>query len=144
MNVSWSRAVLFVELLFIAAPITMLLILGSSVYLPLAIRYPDLPSSAFSLLLLVNWLAVISGWALALSFLRGGAAGLRSCASWCWVLAALGAAIGLFALVSNHAPPSEEYSPMWQFRQDAGSLSLGLALVLPLCHLAFERRRIGA
>ena len=140
MDVSSSRVTLLADLLFIAAPLSLLLLLGMGVFIPSAISHADLLQRVFALLLVVDFCAVVSGWMLAVSFPRD----LRRCSWWWWVLAGSGGVVALAALIAKYAPASEAHSPVGVFRQEIDMLVLGLPLLIPLFHLALERRRIGA
>jgi hypothetical protein len=139
-----SRWLLAIELVFIAGPVSVLLLLFACMDAPAqAWRYPDLHHFAVLGLALVALAGLTAGWVLGLSFVARGNDGLRSRHGAWWALASAGGMLALAALASNLAPPSADYSELWWFRQDFGMFALGLLLLLPFLHLGIERLRGG-
>jgi hypothetical protein len=136
-----SRRFFIVELLLIVAPLSVAFAwLGVGMLIPSVFVAPWSPSGAAGVVAIIAFVALLNGWVLVLSFLRGGAVALAQRGIVWWVLPAVGALILVASLLSILLPPSVEYSPEWQFRQLLELFAVGVPLLLPFGHLVAERR----
>jgi general stress protein CsbA len=146
MSERWSKLLVAVEALVLFVPVTLLAalsILGAIAFVLAAHMEPY--EQAQAIVYLIPVVPLIAGWMLIGRFLASGRAGLRSCGALLWWLAALGGAIVLAAICvgSSFDKHELEYEPtlgrwvLLYFRE----LAFGLPALVPLVHLAIERRR---
>jgi len=136
-----SRVWLSLEMLFLAAPLTVLFVASTWLFMvsPLG---PYVPYGlALQLITAASAVAIISGWYLAYIFIRWGGLGLLNTTAIPWVIACVGLLPPLMSTASAHLPKSEPYSPVDNFRSNLDGFRLGWLLLLPLLHLLLERHR---
>jgi hypothetical protein len=135
-----SRFILILEAIVIALPISGFALLAAIVLVPDVFLYPGLSHVvALGILALISLFAIGSGWRLFIIFLRHGRDGLKSQHFGWWVMILAGVLVLIASLLSNILPPSPEYSRWWTFRLSFDGFVLGAPILIPLCHLAFER-----
>jgi hypothetical protein len=149
MTESLSRFLVALEALFLAVPVTALATLAGTAGLLLLTDRP-IPNyeRAQTIVYLLPFVPLVAGWILMARFVVFGSVALRSTSRVLWVAAALG--VGLFVLAALCAaawrrspgffePDSVWYWVLSYFRE----LVFGLPALVPLTHLALERRFRG-
>jgi hypothetical protein len=124
------------EILFLMVPICLALALGSGP--PLGHLTGTFKLRPLDAVFAGTYLSIVCLWRLVFRFILGGATGLRALSIIWWCGAGLGGFIALGALVSCLAPASPEYTPWWDFRRTFNLFVIGLPLLAPLLHLAWE------
>ena len=145
MSERWSKVLVAIEALVLAVPVTLLAalaLLGAATYFLTANSEPY--ERAQSIVYLVPLPPLAAGWTLIARFLGSGRAGLRSARAYLWWLAVVGVALVISAAWVGYRLDTHdlEYEPtLWKwlllyFRD----LAFGLPAIVPLVHLAIERR----
>ena len=137
-----SRILFAAEVCLIAAPLSVLVVTFGAFwsFQPLFVG-ADWIAITIALLAALSFAALFAGWLLATRFLKSGRTALEGTARGWWLLAASGAALAVTAAASSYLPPSEPYSPMWEFRWNFGVFSTALPLLVPFAHRALVRLR---
>lgn len=141
-----SRFLVALEALLLAVPVTALATLaGIAGLLLLTDRPMPIYERAQTIVYLVPFVPLVAGWILMARFVVFGSAALRSSSKALWFAASLGAALFVLAALCAAAwtrsitflkPDSVWYWLLSYFRE----LAFGLPALVPLAHLALERR----
>jgi len=138
MSEKTSRLLLIFEFVFIVLPLSALAIWASVVLISEMLKNPEFSNGALGLLAFLSLLAIGSGWRLFVAFFRKGVNGLRIQSLVWWVMIITGVLILVGALIS-YLFPLYLNSKWFEFRINFSAFAFGLPLLIPLCHLAFER-----
>jgi hypothetical protein len=139
MSEKTSRYILILEAALIALPLSSLAIWGSISFIIEALNFRYAISIIMGILAFFGLLAIGSGWHLFIIYLRKGGKELKNQPIGWWLIIFIGVMILVASLISNLLPPSPEYSRWWNFRALFDVVAFGLPMLIPLCHLAFER-----
>jgi uncharacterized membrane protein HdeD (DUF308 family) len=139
MSEKTSRYILIIEAALIAFPLSSLAVWGSISFIVEARNFRYVINTIMGILAIFGLLAIGSGWHLFIVYLRKGTKELKNQpASW-WLVILIGVMILVASLISNLIPPSPEYTRWWNFRANFDVVAFGLPMLIPLCHLAYER-----
>jgi len=145
MSERWSKFLVALEALVLLVPVTLLAafsLVGAITYLRAVHLEPY--EQAQAIVYLVPLAPLTAGWILIARFLASGRAGLESCRAYLWWLAGLGGVLVVAAIWvgSSFDEHKLEYEPtMWKWMLlYCRELAFGLPALVPLIHLAIERR----
>ena len=134
-----SKRIFIGELVVIVLPLSLLLLIATSLQ-----TYSTIVSSlknniAITVLALVSCIALLSGLMISKTFLNYGSSGLHELKPYQWILSFVGIIIPIASLISMLLPPSPPYSEMDMFREDFHTFILGFPIFIPYIHLILER-----
>jgi hypothetical protein len=134
-----SRIILIIEITLTVGPISLGAIFATFGLLLNVISPTSLISIVLVVLAFFSLFAIASGWILFIVFFQGGGAALHRTHFIYWIASLIGCVILVASFTSYLMPPSPGYSDWWHFREHFNYFASGLALILPLGHLAAER-----
>jgi len=134
-----SRGIFIGELLIIALPLSLLLLIATIFQVINTIEFLWWYNILNSLFAMVGCVAVSTGLLISRTFVKQGSLELHNLKPILWVFSFLGVALSLAASISKLLPPSPEYSTEEMFRNDFELFRLGLPMLIPLIHLILER-----
>ncbi|MES9833538.1 MAG: hypothetical protein ABW139_14985 [Candidatus Thiodiazotropha sp. DIVDIV] len=131
----FHRIILGIELLAIALPVTLLLLIFG---VPIAIKQLfstlNIENSIVALISLLAVMATSAVWFLSIERIRGYSVFNKGYALWWW-LVGLGIVIVLCSLLITRFTTVEPYSEDWWFYDQLGTFSLGAPLAIPTIHV---------
>ena len=134
-----SKRIFIGELVVIVLPLSLLLLIATSLQIYSTIVYSLKHNIAITVIALVSCIALLSGLMISKTFLNYGSSGLHGLKPYQWMLSFVGIIIPIASLISMLLPPSPPYSEMDMFREDFHTFILGFPIFIPYIHLILER-----
>ena len=134
-----SKRIFIGELVVIVLPLSLLLLIATSLQIYSTIVYSLKHNIAITVIALVSCVALLSGLMISKTFLKYGSSGLHELKPYQWILSFVGIIIPIASLISMLLSPSIPYSEMDMFRDDFQYFILGFPIYIPYIHLILER-----